>query len=376
MTTTRTDSAYHARQTRMDPRLKRGFAGRFHDLNTHRQAWRTRLVCLALLLTSLLASGTALARCALLAVAPDILTTGALPSLVTLNHAAIGQVMYTQDLYFATTADWVCMGDSDARWSMSSVTDMPLAEGFDKVYRTSVPGVGVRFSFSTANGMLLDPRAVPFNSGSASSGGTASIMSTARMLRIEYIRIASGVAQGTTTLNFHSIYTFPPDINRQTRYQIPQTTVTITNNLYFSSCVSNTPQLDVKMGKSITSLIQQGQSPSHDFSFEVDCSGMLSTPNSVPQVKAYFQGNSTGPGLLTLDDPATRASNVAIELKTSAGAPLPFNQTQATPLAWQGRKAGDIERYLFSGKARYIAHGGPVGPGSGDATLTYVLQYN
>lgn len=344
-----------------------------------RPASRRRLARWLTVLISLVLSGPAAAICKIATPPAKPVTTYTIPGLspaVTLNYAAVGQVMYSEEVSLQVDNGFICEIGSDGRWSMGTPqTALPLAEGFDKVYRTSLPGVGVRFSFLGGGSQWPAYLAPPFNKGS-SAVGLFIYTPPPTKFRVEYVRIATGVGKGAISFDYSATYIYPRDLNRQVQYILPPVNVTVANSVYYSSCVARKPTTEVPMGKGITALIRQGRSPVMDFSFDIDCAGMLSTPNPVPQVKAYFQGSTPGAGLLALDDPANRAKNVAIELKTPGGVSLPFTPNQALPLAWQGRLPGDLERYTFFGKARYVANGGTPTPGSGDATLTYVLQYN
>lgn len=55
------------------------------------------------------------------------------------------------------------------------------------------------------------------------------------------------------------------------------------------------------------------------------------------------------------------------------GKDVPFTKGGALPLTWQS-SGTNLERYRFSGKARYVATTGEMTAGKADATLTYVLQ--
>lgn len=99
-------------------------------------------------------------------------------------------------------------------------------------------------------------------------------------------------------------------------------------------------------------------------------------PATKPPVKVYFEGNAVRDGLLNLDN--NRAPHVAkgvgIAVTNDKGVALPFTKENALPLTWQSSDP-NVERYHFSGQARYVATTGEMTAGKADATLSYVLQY-
>lgn len=323
--------------------------------------------------------GPAMASCLQILPTPPS-DTHAIPGLmrhISLKHVAIGQAMQAFDYFIPVSFFWACNQGADSRWSMIPETPMALATGFGNVYQTGVPGVGIRFSFKhSAPFGWPEYRTPPFSETTTLASPVAS---APNYMRVEYIRTAMAVGLGTATIDYRALYHYPPTLGPGTiRYIVPPSSVTITQNVYFSSCVTAHPVTRVPMDKQIASMIRQGQNPSRMFRFDVRCMGRPVAANRpAPEVRVYFQGTSPGPGLLALDDATTRARNVAIELKTGDGVLFPFSPDQAVPMQWGGSDGnGNAEIYGLTGWARYVPHGGAPATGSGNASLTYVLQYD
>ena len=148
------------------------------------------------------------------------------------------------------------------------------------------------------------------------------------------------------------------------------------NEVYFTSCESQTPNLDVPMGKQQITQISANAAPKKTFTFEVRCRG--SKPSTPIPVKVHFEGDSPAEGQLNLSGAGQPgvAKGVQIALTTPEGAKLPFNKAKAVDLKWL-RSEPTAEVYQFSGAAQYVpSNSGPLKPGRGDATMTYVLDYN
>ncbi|CAI8711875.1 fimbrial protein [Pseudomonas chlororaphis] len=154
-----------------------------------------------------------------------------------------------------------------------------------------------------------------------------------------------------------------------------QGTTELVNDVYFSGCESVGAAVNVQMGKQTIQHIKNGSAREVPFNFDVRCSGLKSGAK-VP-VKVYFEGTSQADGMLKLSKlgQAGVAAGVGISLVNDKGVKLPFDIARSVALDWN-RDAADGSIYRFSGKAKYAPTGGEMKPGKGDATMSFVINYN
>ncbi|AZD59724.1 hypothetical protein C4K18_1740 [Pseudomonas chlororaphis subsp. aurantiaca] len=133
--------------------------------------------------------------------------------------------------------------------------------------------------------------------------------------------------------------------------------------------------VNVQMGKQTIQHIKNGSAREVPFNFDVRCSGLKSGAK-VP-VKVYFEVTSQADGMLKLSNlgQAGVAAGVGISLVNDKGVKLPFDIARSVALDWN-RDAADGSIYRFSGKAKYAPTGGEMKPGKGDATMSFVINYN
>ncbi|SEK40167.1 Pilin (type 1 fimbria component protein) [Pseudomonas sp. NFACC41-3] len=154
-----------------------------------------------------------------------------------------------------------------------------------------------------------------------------------------------------------------------------QGTTELVNDIFFAGCESVGAAVNVQMGKQTIENITRGSVREAPFNFDVRCTGLKSGAK-VP-VKVYFEGSSQADGMLKLSrlGQAGVATGVGISLVNDKGAKLPFDITRSIALDWS-RDAADGSIYRFSGSAKYAPTGGEIKPGKGDATMSFVLNYN
>lgn len=241
------------------------------------------------------------------------------------------------------------------RYSLAQGT---LEDGYADVYRTNLPGVGVRF---VVNGQALPISARYKNAVAMTS------MPLARQFRIEFIRTSHKIATGTIDMDYRIQLWVNEDWNAG---EIRITGVsTLDTDSYFSGCTGQ-GNVNVPMGRVSTS--ELGRTTPRSVDLEVLCTG-LPAGSKLP-VKVYFEGSSDGPGRLNLTPGG--AQGVEIALTSDKGARLPFARASALDMAWTRTEAtGELYRLPIS--AQYVRKGAEsVGVGRADATLNYILEYN
>nr|WP_295376359.1 fimbrial protein [Pseudoxanthomonas sp.] len=322
---------------------------------------------IAVLFVSLLAaSNTAFATCQWNGTAPQSsYNVPRLPSTLDIAKADIGQVLVRRPLFISMNSiSWLCSAGEP--FSFKANVDGLVSNGAG-IYATNVEGIGVRIGSSSDNSKP------GFHADFEGRVGAPIIWPLNNYIWIEFIRTGTAVGSGAVTLSFTAEWKYGG--LAPVTYRYSSSTTTLVNRIYFESCASAARSIDVPLGKATTSLIRQNAIPKKNFSFEVSCKSPEFTQK--PAVKIYFEGKTQN-GLLALTgagDPGT-ATGVGIELTDDQGInKLPFAKNSAINLSWL-RRDPDAEVYRFSGHARYVPSGGEVKAGAGDATLTYVLEYN
>ena len=239
-----------------------------------------------------------------------------------------------------------------------SVSRGELAQGFTDVYKTGIPGVGVRF---LNRNQPNSGAAIPFTVESPTNNGLTVIGS----LSIEYIRIGRDVAQGTALMDY--TIQFAIDGWNAVDINIGGSTILRTQE-YFSGC-SGIDKLNIPMGR-----VSVGDFGTRQQSFNLDvlCSG--GRPGRRVPVRVYFEGSSDGPGRLNLEPGG--AQGVEISLVNNRGVRLPFAQGSAMNMTWT-RSEPNGELYRLPVVAEYARKASErVRGGAANATLNYILEYN
>ncbi|PMY59823.1 fimbriae assembly protein [Pseudomonas sp. FW305-25] len=194
-------------------------------------------------------------------------------------------------------------------------------------------------------------------------------------IHVEYVRTEIAVGSGKVPTNFTINFLIPDGLTPNPVTYTSSGFTNLENNFYFSTCEAREPSMTVQMGQVPISNIKSGAAPEKPFALDIRCRGIR--PEKPVPVKIYFEGNSTGPGMLNLTGAGQTsvAQGVAIELKNDKGTKLPFDKPGAVSLDWQYSET-DAEVYRFAGSARYTPSGGEIKSGKANATMTYVLDYN
>ncbi|MCL6713521.1 fimbrial protein [Pseudomonas sp. R2.Fl] len=258
------------------------------------------------------------------------------------------------------------------------VTTLRLSH-MDRVHETGIPGVGIRITpVSGLNDRFFYTQSIPFTLPTPETSPT---LKPPIRLKFEFIRTAMGVGKGDLTFNYETQFFIDthqsgnPKVRVRSHHRIVGTSLktTLQQNVYFTSCHTTRTPPPVEMGRTMIAEIKLGQVKEHAFSLDVQCEGM--NPATKPPVKVYFEGDAIR-SVLNLDN--SRATHVAkgvgIAVTDDKGNSLPFTKQGAMSLKWQSSDP-NVERYRFSGQARYVATTGEMTAGKADATLKYILQY-
>lgn len=284
------------------------------------------------------------------------------PSQMDLQSAPIGRVMATAPKATIHSEIWQIKCPYPAVPTYRGdyyVSDGELVEGFTDVYKTGVPGVGVRFMSTVSN----QTGSLPLAERRPNADRT--YVNVIKGIQLEFIRTARDVGRGTTSMNF----TIEQDINGWNAAQIKVGGSTkLETHSYFSGC-AGVEKLNISLGKvSITDIGKQKK----PFNLDVLCSGMPAGTN-IP-VRVYFEGSSDGPGRLNLD--AGGAKGVEIALTNGKGALLPFSKGGSLSMDWINTQPGG-ELYRLTVNAGYAKKGSQkVEAGKANGTLNYILEYD
>lgn len=234
--------------------------------------------------------------------------------------------------------------------------------GFNNVYESGIPGVGVRYKAIPNMGQL------PFQMGPGNNWTYSFFL---RTLVAEFIRTGSSIGSSTSV-------TLEPDFEMVLDGWTAQSTkgsvqVNVKNEYYFSGCTSTAPLLNVPMGKAALSQLNTNQAPIKHVSLDIRCMGL--SHEKAPPVKIYFEGSNAGAGLLNLAAQDKGAKGVQLALENDKGRPLPFSKSNALTMDWDHTDSqGEVYRLPI--KARYVKSGASMTPGRADAEMSYVIEYN
>ncbi|MCP1480360.1 MULTISPECIES: fimbrial protein [Pseudomonas] len=255
-----------------------------------------------------------------------------------------------------------CPGATE--FSMSLETAL-LPTSQSNVFDSGVKGIGVKFT--VVRGMNNFTSGVPFSD--VMKEGWHPYLP--HIMNVTFVRTGRDVASGNVSLNFRSVW-------RHVEHTLTvqsQGTTQLVNDIFFAGCESVGAAVNVPMGKQTIDNLKKGSVKEVPFNFDVRCEGLK--PDTKVPVKVYFEGNSQADGLLKLSNlgQAGVASGVGISLVNDKGVKLPFDISRSIALDWN-REIAEGSIYRFSGSAKYAPTGGEIKPGKGDATMSFVLNYN
>ncbi len=299
---------------------------------------------------------------------PDPYYSVVVPPSITMNPTPIGGVLAS----FSGGGARAGVVNCDRFDKLEATLDIKGLEpaGIKDVYKTNVEGVGIRITGYANSRLAWTPpqQTIVYNEPRYYASPTS--------IKVEYIRTGFVVGSGKVNSDFRVLFKIPGTNPSTIEFASSAQSSELINETYFTSCESQARNLNVPMGRQNIKKISAATSPKKEFSFEVRCLGLK--PNKPVPIKIYFEGDSPADGQLNLSGAGQDgvAGGVLIALATSKGKALPFNKANAIDLEWL-RSEATAEVYRFSGVAQYApSQVGKLKPGRGDATMTYVLEYN
>ncbi|MDT8921774.1 fimbrial protein [Pseudomonas taiwanensis] len=322
----------------------------------------------------IISSAPALATCTPHGTIPKAHYSISVPAQLVMSSAPVGGVLASFESPAVTTGNTAACS---YRTLITTTLDTRGLEpsGIPNVYKTNIEGVGIRITGWSNNRLYFTPPSQT-TTGPVIPGNVV----YPTHIKVEYVRIGTRIGvSGPVTTDFRVEHKIPQDTTNTPEvvsFESTAKTTQLINEVYFSSCESQTPILNVPMGVQHIHKISTNTAPKKSFSFEVRCQGMK--PSKPVPVKIYFEGDSPAEGLLNLSGHGREgvARGIHIALTTSDGRKLPFSKQHPINLDWL-RSEANAEVYRVSGEAQYVQSLTEVlKPGQADATMTYVLEYN
>lgn len=287
-----------------------------------------------------------------------------MPAKISIAAVPIGSELarHTVDLWPGPTTSQ-CSGVTTVTASLETGL---LLSSQEYTYETGIKGIGVKFCTGTS-GAGSFTRCLPYSREVPAGVGPY----TPQNIQVIFVRTGRDVASGKVPLKIKSHW---KHVDHGLTFDLGGTTELI-NDVMFAGCESVGAAVNVPMGKQTIENIKKGSVKEVPFNFDVRCSGLA--PNTTVPVKVYFEGNSSGDGLLNLthQGQAGVASGVGIAVVNDKGVKLPFDIARSIKLDWN-RSTADGEIYRFVGSAKYVPTSGQMTAGRGDGTMNFVLNYN
>ncbi|WDG79839.1 fimbrial protein [Pseudomonas chlororaphis] len=322
-----------------------------------------RKLILTLLFLSGLSAQDAFAACSWMGTPPQLTKDITLPSKTIIKAAAIGQELAKHRLKLWPYQTVQCSGPGNVVSIVADTALLPSA--LPNVYETGIEGVGVKFCLTLGSGTTTF--CVPYSFQIVLNGMPA----VPDLMDVVFVRTGRGVASGNASMKFNVTWA----VGGLSVVVRSQGATELVNDIFFAGCESVGAAVNVPMGKQTIDNLKKGSVKEVPFNFDVRCEGLK--PDTKVPVKVYFEGNSQADGLLKLAQlgQAGVASGVGISLVNDKGVKLPFAISRSIALDWN-REIAEGSIYRFSGSAKYAPTGGEIKPGKGDATMSFVLNYN
>ncbi|MBC2656649.1 type 1 fimbrial protein [Pseudomonas sp. MSSRFD41] len=237
--------------------------------------------------------------------------------------------------------------------------DSGLAPGFQKVYTTDVPGVGVRFSW----GRTIIPYSGFYSEGSWS-------IPAADMFTIEIIKIADKTGSGPLAGGIYAEYSGDGDNKALIRLMLAGGDASVITT---SPCiVSNESKfVQVPLGKIPLSTFRGVNSTTAGSNFKIRLDCNVSAKSTINTVYLKFDANKKDPngrdGVILLDDSQTSAKGVGIQITDSQQTPIKFGQDTFVGPA--------LNTYDLNYTARYIQTLNTITPGQANGTAFFTIEY-
>jgi len=280
------------------------------------------------------------------------------------NDATVGTVFKQQlfplPLSGTTNKPWTCKKGGVVKGVMLQGTPVP---GYDHVFTTSVPGVGIRLS------RYFDQSSVNFYPHERSTNDDFGDFNAASRFQVELFKTAPVTGNGPLAQGTYTQY-----------YSVADTQSVLTTNLLGEGITIITPSCSVDLG-SRNILVQFGKVPKdgfkgrgsttaeRKFSIKLNCKAGQNAQNTVYLRMDAPQDPSNEPGVLRpMRGTPNLATGVGIQVIDEKSVPVKFGEETLVGTS----RNGD---YVLNYTARYFQTGNQVTPGRADGTATFSIEY-
>lgn len=280
------------------------------------------------------------------------------------NDAAVGTMFKSQlfplPLTGTTNKPWTCSGGGNVKGVM--LQGSPVA-GYDHVYTTNVPGVGIRLS------RYFDQTAVNYYPHDRSTTTDFGDFNAASRFQVELFKIATVTGNGPLAQGTYTQY-----------YSVADNKSVLTTNLLGEGITIITPSCSVDLGsRNIT--VDFGKVPQNNFKgkgtttgdrkfdIRLNCKAGQNAQNTVYLRMDATPDPSNVQGVLKITQGGTgTATGVGIQVVDNQSQPVKFGDEALVGPS----KDGD---YVLPYTARYYQTADKVTPGRADGTATFTLDY-
>ncbi|MBC2656651.1 type 1 fimbrial protein [Pseudomonas sp. MSSRFD41] len=277
----------------------------------------------------------------------------------------VGDILYTKTVkpFIPEQMTYICK-DGGGILSFRITKDYGLAPGFQNVYTTDVPGVGVRFT-------LISPTEREYIIPFTTNRGEASLWFNSKEgLNIKIIKIAEKTGSGTLAGGIYAEYSGDGDNKALARIMLAGGEASVITT---PPCVvSNESKfVQVPLGKISLSMFNGVNSTAVGSNFKIRLNCNVSANTTINTVYLKFDANKKDPngrdGVILLDDSQTSAKGVGIQITDSQQTPIKFGQDTFVGPA--------LNTYDLNYTARYIQTLNTITPGQANGTAFFTIEY-
>ncbi|MGJ7604411.1 fimbrial protein [Variovorax sp. LT1R20] len=280
------------------------------------------------------------------------------------NDAAVGTMFKSQlfplPLSGTTNKPWTCVGGGNVKGVMLQGTAVP---GYDHVFTTAVPGVGIRLSRYFSD---TEVSYYPHDRSTTSDFGD---FNAASRFQVELFKIAPVTGNGPLAQGTYTRY-----------YSVADNKSVLTTNLLGEGITIITPSCSVDLG-SRNILVEFGKVPQSNFkgrgtttgdrkfNIKLNCKAGQNAQNTVYLRMDATQDPSNEQGVLKITQAgSTTATGVGIQVVDDKTVPVKFGEEALVGPSMDGS-------YVLPYTARYFQTGDKVTPGRANGTATFTLDY-
>ncbi|MFK3791035.1 fimbrial protein [Pseudomonas piscis] len=280
-------------------------------------------------------------------------------------NSKVGEILYTKTVkpFVPEQMTFICK-DGGGTTSFRITKNYGLAPGFQKVYTTDVPGVGIRFAQESSNGQKA---IIPFTDTNSQS---SFYISSRTGLNIEIIKIAEKTGSGPLAGGIYAEFSGDGDNKALARIMLAGGEASVITT---PPCVvSNESKfVQVPLGKISLSMFNGVNSTAAGSNFKIRLNCNVSANTTINTVYLKFDANKKDPngrdGVILLDDSQASAKGVGIQIIDSQLTPIKFGQdTLVGPT---------LNTYDLNYTARYIQTLNTITPGQANGTAFFTIEY-